>query len=137
MLWYVYALRHGVPPYNDVIWDSAQPPLLVSRFIMNLREASDVSGSRTLTAYPGGDLATMSAPEFATPHSFVGNIGGYLDYDLYTDVTASGTDSSMNTRVNEDNNAEVPDVDVYPMTTMGDSTQVRFISLLSIIFQLI
>ena len=53
--------------------------MLVSRFIMNLREA----GVTQAPAVDSEDLSTFSALAFTIPHSRVGNIGEYLDHDLY------------------------------------------------------
>lgn len=55
-----------------------QPSILVSRFIMNLRQA----GTPAATFSTPDSSALPSAPAFVVPPSYIGAIGGDLDHDV-------------------------------------------------------
>ncbi|KIP02559.1 hypothetical protein PHLGIDRAFT_26538 [Phlebiopsis gigantea 11061_1 CR5-6] len=66
---------------------STIPSILVSRFIMNLRQA----GTPAATFSTPDSSALPSAPAFVVPPSYIGAIGGDLDHDGSLDVRGSVT----------------------------------------------
>lgn len=66
-----------------------QPPLLISRFILNLRRAVHQSAGYVAEPTSGYDSSQFSAPNFRIPPSLVGNMGESLhageSEDVYDD----------------------------------------------------
>ncbi|EKM57671.1 uncharacterized protein PHACADRAFT_206550 [Phanerochaete carnosa HHB-10118-sp] len=66
------------------------PPLLISRFILNLRHAVHQSDGNAAESTSGYDASQFSAPNFRIPPSLVGNMGEFLhaeeSEDMYDDL---------------------------------------------------
>ena len=92
--------RHGTPPSFYQVPsladpDHLQPPLLISRFILNLRRAVHQTGGGIAESSTAGpwDASDWSAPGFRIPPSLVGNMGESLHAEsgtMYVDSESDG-----------------------------------------------
>ena len=79
-----YQLRQAILTDIDIM----QPPILSSRFLMNLRRLGSTGDSYRSTR-PTEVVSTIT---FVTPSTFLGNIGEDLDYDQHDGEGACGID---------------------------------------------
>ena len=99
-----------------------QPSILVSRFIMNLRDAWNPQDSTTTTT----DNKNASAPSgvvFAVRPSMIGNIGESLEHGRYTasmggEISWESEIGEGISRIGRDSNEEVGMIDDIPLNVV-------------------
>ncbi|PSR71655.1 hypothetical protein PHLCEN_2v12508 [Hermanssonia centrifuga] len=81
------------------------PPILMSRFILNLRQVNESANSNDDTL---GNFSQFSAPAFRIPASVAGNLGEPLGYD--TDPASTEDDSfELDSQPRESNGVDLED----------------------------